>query len=195
MGARYTLLPDKKYQVIYADPPWSYTDKRSKPGPKGNKGGGVVHHYPTLSIDDICSLPVANITDDPALLFMWGTWPLMPYWNKVIEAWGFKFKTLGFDWVKQYPKSGKICIGAGAYTRSNSEVCLIGVKGKGASLIEDHSICNVQIAARGRHSEKPQLFRDLITKLVGSDKSKIELFARTAAPGWDCWGNEVETIG
>lgn len=184
-------FPNKKYQIIYADPPWSYTDKREKPGPKGNKCGSAAQQYQTMSLSDIKELPVKDIADDPCILFLWATWPLMPQWNEVIEAWGFKYKTVAFDWVKQYPKSGKLCIGVGAYTRNNSEVCLLGVKGKGASLIVDHSICNVQMAVREEHSVKPHLFRDLIVQLVG-DRPKIELFARTQYPGWDTWGNEVD---
>ena len=184
---------DKKYKVIYADPPWSYTDKREKAGPKGNSAGSAAQHYTTMSAKQIRDLPVADLADDPCLLFMWGTWPLMTQWNEVIEAWGFKYKTLGFDWVKQYPKSGKICIGAGAYTRSNSEVCLIAVRGKGASLIKDHSVRNVQLAPRGVHSAKPALFRDLIVQLVG-DVPRIELFARNETTGWDVWGNETDKL-
>jgi N6-adenosine-specific RNA methylase IME4 len=185
-----TPFPDKKYQVIYADPPWSYMDKRDKPGPSGNTGGSALRQYPTMSISDIKALPVGDIADEPCILFMWATWPLMIHWNDVIEAWGFKYKTLGFDWIKQYPKSGKLCIGAGSYTRSNSEVCLIGVKGKAASMIVDRSICNVQPASRGEHSKKPELFRDLIVQLVG-DRPRIELFARNSSHGWDSWGNET----
>jgi N6-adenosine-specific RNA methylase IME4 len=146
-----------------------------------------------MSLDDIKKLPVADIADDPCILFMWSTWPLMPVWNEVITAWGFQYKTLAFDWVKQYPKSGTICMGAGSYTRSNSEVCLLAVRGKGASLIIDHSIRNVQLAPRGVHSAKPQLFRDLIVQLVG-DRPRIELFARTTTPGWNVWGNEVTAL-
>jgi len=186
-----TPFPNKKYNVIYADPPWSYKDKREKTGPKGNKAGSAAQQYPTMSINDIKGLPVSDLADDPCILFMWATWPLMPIWNEVIEAWGFKYKTLAFDWVKQYPKSGKLCIGAGAYTRSNSEVCLLGVRGKGASLIKDRSICNVRLAPRAEHSVKPQVFHDLIVQLVG-DIPRIELFARKSALGWDVWGNEVD---
>lgn len=186
-------LPDKKYNIIYADPPWSYKDKRTKVGPSGNTGGGAANHYPTMSIEDIKSLPVSDIADDPCILFMWVTWPLMPIWNDVIDAWGFKYKTLGFDWVKTYPKSGKIAIGAGAYTRSNAEPCIIAVKGKGASLIKDHSIPNAQIHARGKHSQKPEVFRDLIVQLCG-DIPRIELFSRTTTPGWDVWGNQVGVL-
>lgn len=184
-------ISDKKYNVIYADPPWSYTDKRESSGPKGNSAGSAAQHYQTMSLTDIRALPVAEIAADPCLLFMWATWPLLPQWLPVMEAWGFQYKTLGFDWVKQYPKSGKICMGAGAYTRSNSEVCLIGVRGKGASLILDHSVRNVQMAPRAKHSVKPQLFRDLIVQLVG-DVPRMELFARNRTEGWDVWGNETD---
>jgi N6-adenosine-specific RNA methylase IME4 len=81
-------------------------------------------------------------------------------------------------------------MGGGAYTRSNSEVCLLAVKGKGASLIRNHSIVNVHLVPRTRHSEKPHLFRDLIVQLAG-DRARIELFARDPTPGWDVWGDEL----
>lgn len=183
-------LPDKKYNIIYADPPWSYTDKRTSAGPSGNKAGGAENHYPTMGIEDIKALPIGDLADDPCILFMWATWPLMPVWNDVIESWGFKYKTLGFEWVKTYPKSGKVCIGAGAYTRSNAEPLLIAVRGKGASLIKDHSISNIVMAPRGKHSAKPQVFRDKIVQLVG-DLPRVELFSRNNVPGWDVWGNQV----
>jgi N6-adenosine-specific RNA methylase IME4 len=184
-----TPLPKKKYQVIYADPPWTYRDKRLKPGPKGNFAGSAARHYPTMTIEQVCELPVGTIADDPSLLFLWVTWPLMPQWNTVITAWGFKYKTLAFDWIK-VTRDGHPRIGGGAYTRSNGEVCLLAVKGRGASLITDHSIVNVHLAPRTRHSEKPHLFRDLIVQLVG-DRPRIELFARQTTPGWDVWGEEV----
>lgn len=187
-------FPDKKYNVIYADPPWSYTDKRTKVGPKGNKAGSAAQQYPTMTLSDIKALPVQDLAADPCILFLWGTWPLMPQWMPVIESWGFTYKTLAFDWVKQYPKSGKICMGAGAYTRSNAEVCLLAVRGKGAQLIQNRGIRNVQMAPREQHSVKPQLFRDLIVQLVG-DIPRIELFSRVNAPGWDAWGDEVGKFG
>lgn len=183
-------FPNKKYSIIYADPPWSYKDKRTSPGPSGNKAGGAENHYPTMDIEAIKALPVADIADDPCILFMWVTWPLMPVWNDVVTSWGFQYKTLGFDWIKSYPKSNKLCIGAGAYTRSNVEPCIIAVRGRGASLIKDHSICNAQIHARAAHSSKPQVFRDLIVQLCG-DIPRIELFSRNNSKGWDVWGNQV----
>lgn len=182
-------FPKKKYSIIYADPPWTYQDKREKAGPKGNFGGSASRHYSTMSVDEICQLPINEIADDPCMLFMWATWPLMPQWNEVITAWGFKYKTLAFSWVKT-TTNNKIAIGAGAYTRSNNEICLLAVKGKAAAMVRDHSIINVQFACRGEHSEKPAGFRDLIVQLVG-DRPRIELFARAKVTGWDAWGNEV----
>lgn len=181
------MISTNQYQVIYADPPWSYQDKRTT---GKNKAGGAENHYNTMSIEDIKQLPVKDISADTCLLFMWATFPLMPIWNEVMISWGFEYKTLGFNWIKTYPKSGKICLGVGSYTRSNSEVCLIGIKGKGSSLIKDHTISNQVIAPRERHSAKPQVFRDLIVQMVG-DVPKIELFARQTSPGWDVWGNEI----
>lgn len=184
-------FPKKKYQIIYADPPWSYNDKRTKPGPKGNKAGGARNHYETISLEDIKALPVESIAEDDCMLFMWATWPLMPIWNDVITSWGFKYKTLGWEWVKT-TKGGKPRIGAGAYTRSNCEPLLIGVRGKAASLVGNHGIVNVVLAERTVHSAKPSIFRHLITELVG-DRTRIELFARRSAPGWDVWGDQAES--
>lgn len=186
-------FPHNKFSVIYADPPWAYTDRRTRPGPKGNFAGSAAHHYPTMSVSELCDLPVNEIADGPSLLFLWATWPLMPHWNEVITAWGFTYKTIAFDWIKT-GSSGRPRPGGGSYTRSNSEVCLLAVKGKGASLIKGHSIVNTHLAPRTRHSEKPDLFRQLIVQLVG-DVPRIELFARANYPGWDAYGNELPNEG
>ena len=82
-----------KYQIIYADPPWSYDDKALN-------RGGAERHYSTMKLEDICALPVAEIAADDALLFMWGAWPKLFEAKAVIEAWGFEFKTCAFVWVK-----------------------------------------------------------------------------------------------
>ena len=91
-------LPNKKYKVIYADPPWSYNDKRGGGGDKSY--GGATTHYPTMDIKDIKSLPISDIADDDCLLFMWVTFPLLQEGLDTIAAWGFKYKTLGFSWIK-----------------------------------------------------------------------------------------------
>lgn len=105
---------DKKYQIIYADPPWSY--KQS--GSVKNSRGMAKQHYQTMPTEDICKLPVSNITADDAILFIWATFPNIAEALKVIEAWGFAYKTAAFVWVKQNKKSGTLFWGMGAYTRA-----------------------------------------------------------------------------
>ena len=185
-------FPEKKYKIIYADPPWQYRDKRTNPGPKGNYCGSAERHYPTMRLSDICNLPVNNIAADCSILFLWTTYPQLFSAEKVINAWGFNYKTIGFNWIKT-TKSGKFAIGPGSYTRANAEPCLLAVRGKAASeLIVDHSIVNVIQARRRKHSEKPHEVRNLIERLTGYPDSKIELFARNHYPGWDAWGDEIQ---
>jgi len=180
-------FPTKKYSILYADPPWNYNDKRTKPGPKGNKAGGAANHYSTMTLQEIKDLPVKDITEKDSILFLWATFPNIQVALDVVAAWGFKYKTIGFNWVKT-SKSGRPAIGVGHYTRANAEVCLIGIKGK--PKVVDHSISNIIMAPREEHSKKPDAVRDLIVRLVGS-LPRIELFARQTAPGWDCWGDEA----
>lgn len=180
-------LPTKKYSIIYADPPWNYTDKRTKPGPKGNKAGGAANHYSTMTLQEIKTLKVADIAEEDCILFLWATFPNIQDALDVIKAWGFKYKTLGFNWVKT-SKSGRPAIGVGHYTRANAEVCLIGVKGK--PKVVSHSISNVVMSPREKHSKKPDIVRTHIENLIGP-LPRIELFARQAVPGWDCWGDEA----
>jgi len=178
-------LPDKKYNVIYADPPWSYKDKRDK---HPRLCGGASVHYPTMALADIKALPVGTIADDNCMLFLWVTFPNLKEGIDTLEAWGFKYKTLGFSWIKTNRKSGTPFFGIGYYTKSNCEVCLIGVKGKPIKV--SNSVSSVVISPRGEHSEKPAEVRDRIVQLCG-DVPRIELFARNVTEGWDVWGNEV----
>ena len=176
----------KKYNIIYADPPWSYRDKRDK-HPRFR--GGASAHYPTMSIQDIKNLPVEDLADKNAILFLWATFPNLQEALDVIKAWGFTYKTLGFSWIKTNKNNGKPFFGIGYYTRSNCEVCLIGVKGKPPKV--SNSVSSVVIAPREQHSKKPDIVRDKIVELCG-DLPRIELFARQSTPGWDVWGNEVD---
>lgn len=176
---------NKKYNIIYADPPWSYRDKRSS---HKRISGGAEVHYPTMSINDIKELPVGDFTDDNCMLFLWATFPNLQEALDVIAAWGFTYKTLGFSWIKTNKNNGKPFFGIGYYTKSNCEVCLIGVKGKPIKV--SNSISSVVIAPKGQHSQKPDEIRDKIVAFCG-DIPRIELFARTHTPGWDVWGNEV----
>ena len=107
---------------------------------------------------------------------------------KVIESWGFKYKTIGFQWIKQN-KSGKgFFFGLGRWTRGNSECCLIAVKGKPKRI--SNSVSQLVFSPLQEHSKKPDIVREKIVELIG-DKPRIELFARQSVEGWDCWGNEV----
>jgi N6-adenosine-specific RNA methylase IME4 len=175
-------FPNKKYKVIYADPPWSYRDK-ARAGKRG-----VDYKYPTMSIIDIMELPVIDIADDDCILFMWVTFPHLETCFKVMRAWGFEYKTLGFDWVKLNKVKPTPFWGMGNWTRSNPELCLIATRGrpKRASA----GVHSVMLSPIEKHSKKPLDAADRIVKLMG-DVPRIELFARDKKPGWDCWGNEV----
>ena len=121
--ADFLPLPDRKYTVIYADPPWEYRQH----GTTAKSRGNAAKHYPTMTTEDICKLPVRKICGGGAACFMWATFPNIAEAIKVLEAWGFVYKTAAFVWVKTYAKSGRPFWGMGAYTRANSEVCLLGV--------------------------------------------------------------------
>lgn len=175
---------NKKYQIIYADPPWSYQNG-SVPQ------GGVNKQYPTMKLEDIKKLPIQNLADENCVLMMWATFPQLPEALEVIKAWGFKYKTLGFSWIKTN-KDGSPFFGIGYYAKSNCEVCLLAVKGKAHSLVKSNKVSSCVLHNRTKHSEKPQIFRDKIVELFG-DIPRAELFARQKTEGWDVFGNEVES--
>jgi N6-adenosine-specific RNA methylase IME4 len=114
------------YEIIYADPPWHYA--RRKTGTVF--GGGVTDKYPTMTVDEICALPVKDWTADNAMLFVWTTMPYLMKTNRVIESWGFEYVTCAFTWVKTNRRSGTVFKGVGNYTKSNSELCLLARKGR-----------------------------------------------------------------
>ena len=172
-------LPSDKYRVIYADPPWKY----------GNSGiindhdnyGHVNRHYPDMSIDELCQLPIRNIADSDAVLFMWVTSPLLEECFAVIDAWGFKYKT-SFIW-------DKVGHNFGHYNSVRHEFLLICTRG---SCTPDNlrlfdSVLTVEKSKT--HSEKPEEFRDIIDTLYTRGR-KIELFSRRRVEGWEAWGNE-----
>lgn len=190
----------KKYEIIYADPPWSYSDKGC--------AGAAADQYETMSLPDIEALPVGKLASENAVLFMWATYPKMEEALKTIKAWGFKFKSIAFQWVKLNKAANveamqkaasssesideamkKCCFfGLGRWTRGNTEPCLIAVKGKPKRV--SASVGQLVFAPLTKHSAKPPVVRDKIISLMGGG-TKIELFARQHADGWDCWGNEV----
>ena len=178
----------KKYQIIYADPPWAYRNM-------GNIQATANEHYPTMSNEDICNLKVSEITDDNCILFLWATFPKLQEALDVIKAWGFEYKTIGFTWIKKNKNGGNF-FGVGWYTKSNAEVCLIGVKGKAPKI--SNSISSVIETKRDKHSRKPDIVRKKIVAFCG-DVPRIELFARernelfNEYEGWDVWGNEIKS--
>ena len=175
-------FPDKKYNIIYADPAWHY--QTWSEGSKRN----VTSKYKTMSMDEIWDLPIKDITDNDCILFLWVTFPKLLDCIKTIEKWGFTYKTCAFTWVKKNKKKDSWFWGLGYWTRANTELCLLATKGtikrQSAAV---HQIIDTPIE---RHSKKPDIVRDKIVELVG-DLPRIELFARETADGWDSWGNEL----
>ena len=184
--AEFLPLPDRKYNVIYADPPWAYRQC----GATAKSRGNAVKHYPTMTTDDICKLPVDKIAGGGAALFLWATFPNIGEALKVMEAWGFRFVTAAFVWVKLSRKSNTVFWGPGHWTRANAELCLLATRGRPKR--RARNVHQVIISHVQEHSRKPDEARRRIEALMG-DVPKVELFARRPAPGWDVWGNEVES--
>lgn len=175
---------NKKYRVIYADPPWSFKTYSNK-----GKGRSAERHYPTMQKEDIQRLPINNIAAENSVLFLWVTAPCLIEGIELVKAWGFTYKTVAFTWVKQNKKSNGIFTGMGYYTRANAEYCLLATRGKVLER-KSHSVSSVVLSHIERHSKKPNVVRERIVELFGNIP-RIELFAREHADGWDCWGNEV----
>ena len=171
----------QKYKVIYADPPWDYQQCRLS--------GSAKKHYPTMRIEELCALPVADIADRDCALFLWATFPQLPEALRLIQAWGFVYKTVAFVWLKQNRKALTWFYGLGFWTRSNAEICLLATKGHPKR--QSAGIHQLVISPVEQHSKKPDEVREKIVALMG-DVPRIELFARQQTPGWDVWGNEVE---
>ena len=170
---------DKKYQIIYADPPWKY---------KENWGNGSNEHtYPTMNFEDIKELPIQSITEKEAHLYLWVTNPFIKEGLELCKAWGFDYKTL-ITWIKTY-NDGTPEMGMGYYFRSCTEHIIFGTKNK--MKVKNKTTRNMFEAINPRlHSQKPSEVRDMIVNCSG-DLPRIELFARQEVDGWDCWGNEV----
>lgn len=175
---------DRKYSVIYADPPWSFKTYSEK-----GKDRSAERHYPTMNKGDIQRLPVPRICEENCVLLLWVTSPCLIEGLELIEAWGFTYKTVAFTWVKQNKKNDRIFKGMGYYTRANAEYCLLATRGKILQR-KSHSVSSVVLSHLEEHSKKPNEIRERIVELFG-DVPRIELFARQYADGWDCWGNQV----
>jgi len=175
-------FPNKKYQIIYADPAWEYTNSGSTKNSRGN----AKQFYKTMPINEIKNLPVQEITNENSWLFLWTTYPQLPNGLDVMKAWGFNFKTVAFTWIKKTVNM-KDFVGMGFYTRANPEIVLLGLNGKPKP--KNHTVRNIVYSQIQEHSRKPDIVRDKIIELCG-DLRRIELFARTKIHGWDSWGND-----
>ena len=158
--------------MIYADPPWRYAQKGLQ--------GAAEKHYPTMGIDELCTLPVANLAAPDSVLFLWATFPQLPEALRLIREWGFTYKSVAFVWLKKNRKADSWFYGLGFWTRANAEVCLLATRGhpkRQAANIHQFIISPIEA-----HSKKPDEARDKIVALMG-DLPRVELFARQTPPG------------
>lgn len=169
-----TELPNKKYQIIYADPPWRYEHPISN-------SRRIENQYPTMQLEAIKKLQIP--TDKNCVLFLWTTAPKLDESLEVLKAWGFTYRTC-LIWDKEV-------IGMGYWFRNQHELLLVGLKGKVSPPPTSQRVSSVFKQKRQQHSKKPDKIRELIASWYPNEK-KLELFARQTTEGWDVWGDEVE---
>jgi len=174
----------KKYNIIYADPPWQYksSDNLAEISLL-NKDENF--HYPTMPLSDIKDIDVPSLCADDCLMFMWVVNPMLDDGIELLKHWGFEFSTVGFVWHKQVSNPGY-------YTMSSVEMLIIGKKGSIPAPRGARNVNQFLSIKRGKHSEKPQEIRDRIVEMFPT-QDKLEMFARIQADGWDVWGNEVNS--
>jgi len=194
------MKQNQKYSIILADPPWRYRDKRGK----SSAWGSAESQYNTMAMEELKALPVASIASENSALFLWGTWPLLPQALELFPAWGFRYKTVAFLWIKTnrkkmqkffgnlFPMSFEDLFfkGLGHYTQPNTEFCLVGTRGRLPRVSK--KIRQVIFSPLRKHSQKPPETRERIVELYGN-VPRIELFARDKVPGWESWGNQIES--
>lgn len=185
LPADLDAMPDTarhRYATIYSDCPWKFLTR----SPKG-LGRSADKHYPTMTIKDIKALPISELAAKNCVLLFWVTDPFLKIGLDIIEAWGFKYKTIAFDWVKLNPKSPGFHMGNGYWTRSNPERVLLATRGAPKRIAKD--VRQLIISRRREHSRKPDELYDRIERLVPGPY--IELFGRTEREQWDSWGHHV----
>jgi N6-adenosine-specific RNA methylase IME4 len=178
--ANAPLPRDRRYPIIYADPPWTFDAY----GEESGLDRAAARHYPTMALEQIRALPVADIATPDAALFLWSTLPHLPEALDVLAAWGFKYTT-HLVWIK----GGNPALGY--WIRNQHELLLIGTRGKMRTPPEDRRPPSVIHAPRREHSRKPDEGYDII-ELMYPELPKIELFARNARKGWSAWGNQAQ---
>ncbi len=189
----YPDLPEKKYDIIYADPPWDYGGKMQfdKSGRKDvniNWKNSIFisaanFKYPTLKTKDMMKIPIYEIAKDDCLLFMWVTNPHLAQGIELGKAWGFEYKTVAFVWDKMNHNPGQ-------YTLSYCELCLVFKRGRIPQPRGQRNIKQLVRVPRGEHSEKPIEVLKAIEKMFPT-QDRIELFARHQPENWDVWGLDV----
>ena len=180
---------NKKYGVIYADPPWRFKNFSDK-----GEGRNAISHYDCMTIDEICAMPIGDFAAEDCVLLLWAVDPLLPQAFKVIESWGFTFKTVGFYWAKlnknlstgERSERDFFC-GLGYWTRANVEQCLLATRGSPDRLARD--VRRLIVEPRREHSRKPDSVFKRIERLVAGPY--LELFGRETRPGWDSLGDQV----
>lgn len=180
-------LPEGPFNIVYADPPWQFKNYSDKWHEGKKQSRWVGNEYGLMTQQEIEQLPVAEITADDAVCFLWATFPTLPRALSVLSHWGFTYKTVAFVWHKT-TKHNKDHVGMGFWTRSNAEIVLLGTRGHPHRLSK--SVRQIVHATIGRHSAKPPEIRDRIVSLIG-DVPRVELFARETTPGWASWGDEI----
>lgn len=181
------------YGAILADPPWRFEVWSGETAVKARDSEEI--RYETMSPAQIAALPVASLAAPNCVLFMWITWPTLTQALRLLDVWGFEYKTCAFAWLKGnnsqpdfFQEEVAAQVGMGYWTRANSEVCLLATRGKPKRLNAD--VRQGIIAPRREHSRKPDGIHNRIERLVAGPY--LELFARQRRQGWDCWGNEVD---
>lgn len=178
----------EKIKVLYTDPPWKYQND--------NTGTNIAsNHYNLMGQDELKALPVKSILDKEAMVFMWATCPKLHYAIDLIQSWGLHYRGVAFVWVKTR-KDGEIINGQGVpptFTKPTTEMLLLATTKKNGRMVplKKFNTAQVVLAPRSRHSEKPEIFRELIEETLDGDYTKLEMFARKSAPGWQVLGNEV----
>jgi len=173
------------FSVIYADPPWDYAGRTQHTDGEFKEGMSAKDHYPTMSLDKLKALKVADICEKDSVLFLWTSSPHLPQALEVMKSWGFEYKTVAFVWDKHKTNPGY-------YTLSQCELCLVGKRGKFPQPRGSRSERQFLSEMRRAHSQKPDEIRNRITRMFPTQK-KVELFARTVPDGWSVWGNQVES--
>ncbi len=175
----------KRYRTIYADPPWQFQNRTGKVAPEHKR----LSRYSTMTVPEICRLPVAEAADEKSHLYLWVPNALLPQGLEVMEAWGFAYKT-NIIWEKIRKDGMPDGRGVGFYFRNVTEILLFGIRGeKNRTLDPGRSQVNLIRAIKREHSRKPDEFIGLIERC--SPAPFLELFARGSRPGWDLWGNQA----